>query len=260
VGAGEESGILEEEQRDMIDGILEMEETTTHEVMVPRPDIVAVEGDTPVNRAADVVNRYGFSRMPVYQDSIDTILGILYSKDLLRELREGRDDRQVKELVRPAYFVPESKRVSELLQELQRRKVHIALVVDEYGGIAGLVTIEDLLEEIVGEIQDEHDSEEPKEQITGQGEGIFDATVSVDDVNEALGLRLHAEEADTIGGLVYEKLGEIPVAGDTVAADGVLLTVLATTGRRIRRVKVLAQPSPEQIAGEGNVHLDVEVG
>ncbi len=238
VDAGEEAGILEEEEREMIDSILELEETTAHEIMVPRPDIVAMDGEAPVSQAIDLVIRYGYSRIPVYQESIDNILGIVYAKDLLRELREGRLDTPVKGLVRPAYFVPESKKVNELLQELQRRKVHIAMVVDEYGGIAGLVTIEDMLEEIVGEIQDEHDREEPKIQITGQGEAAFDATVSVDDVNDALGLHLQAENVDTIGGLVYERLGQIPVPGDTVTADGASITVLSTTGRRIRRVKV----------------------
>lgn len=241
VDAGEEAGILEEEEREMIDSILEMEETTAHEIMVPRPDIIAAADSTPVSAAADLVMRYGYSRFPVYQDTIDNVLGILYAKDLLGELREGRLDTPVKNLVRPAYFVPESKKINELLQELQRRKVHIALVVDEYGGIAGLVTIEDLLEEIVGEIQDEHDREETKIQIINDKEAAFDATVSVDDVNETLGLHLHAEDVDTIGGLVYERLGQIPVPGDTVTADGASITVLSTTGRRIRRVKVVVQ-------------------
>lgn len=250
VDAGEEAGILEEEEREMIDSILEMEETTLHEIMVPRPDIVATPGDTPVSQAADLVIRYGYSRFPVYQDAIDNILGILYAKDLLRELREGRVDRPVKDLVRPAYFVPESKKANELLQELQRRKVHIALVVDEYGSIAGLVTIEDMLEEIVGEIQDEHDREEPKIQILGDGEAAFDATVSVDDVNETLGLHLQVENVDTIGGLVYERLGQIPVPGDTVTADGASITVLSTTGRRIRRVRVMVQ-RPDSAGAEG---------
>ncbi len=251
VDAGEEAGILEEEEREMIDNVLELEETTAHEIMVPRPDIVAVEGNAPISLAADLVLRHGYSRLPVYQDTIDNILGIVYAKDLLREMREGRLDTEVKQLARPAYFVPESKKVNELLQELQLRKVHIALVVDEYGGIAGMLTIEDLLEEIVGEIQDEHDREEAKIQLTGEGEANFDATVSVDDVNETLGLNLQVEDVDTIGGLVYERLGQIPVPGDSVTADGALITVLTTSGRRIRRVRVVVQ-RPEQPSEESS--------
>ena len=230
--------IVEEEEREMIDGIFELEETAAREVMVPRMDVVALVADTPLPEALDVIIREGYSRLPVYGSSIDDVVGILYAKDLLPRMRASRLDGKVGDLVRPAYFIPESKKVSELLRELQQRKVHIAVVVDEYGGTAGIITIEDLLEEIVGEIQDEFDSEEAKIVEGSEGEAVFDATLSIDDVNDTLGVDLAGEEVDTIGGLVYELLGRVPQVGDRVETTDATITVVATSGRRIKRVRV----------------------
>lgn len=189
--------------------------------------------------------------MPVYRETIDDIVGILYGKDLFPLMVNNRYENPVGEFVRPAYFVPESKRADDLLRELRQQRVHIAVVVDEYGGTAGMVTIEDLLEEIVGEIQDEFDVEEQKIIRTSEDEAVVDGGVSVDDANEELGLDLRAEEVDTIGGLVHEKLGRIPVIGDKVILDHALLTVVASSGRRVTRVRVkrLAETGVSQSNG-----------
>jgi CBS domain containing-hemolysin-like protein len=191
-----------------------------------------------VGDAVNVLLRERYSRYPVIRDSIDDVVGILYGKDLLPVVLDGRLDEPVGDLARPAYFVPESKKSGDLLRELQLQRVHIAIVVDEYGGTAGLVTIEDLLEEIVGEIQDEYDVEEQKIVSEGEGVALVDGSASVDDVNEALGLDLTTEEVDTIGGLVYEHLGRVPVVGDQVHLDHGLLTVVGAHGRRVTRVRV----------------------
>lgn len=255
VAASEEEGLIERQERTMIDNILELEEKTVREVMVPRPDIVALPAATTVRGAVDIFVREGYSRLPVYRDTIDDIVGILYGKDLLPLSVSGRLDDQVGDIVRPAYFVPESKKTGDLLRELQQMRVHIAIVVDEYGGTAGMVTIEDALEEIVGEIQDEFDTEEQKIVKVGEDEALVDGGVSVDDANEELNLELAAEEVDTIGGLVHERLGRIPVVGDKVELDGALLTVVSSSGRRVTRVRVkkLAHESPNGTNGSNGV-------
>jgi CBS domain containing-hemolysin-like protein len=209
------------------------------EVMVPRLDVTALPASATVEEALEVISSKGYSRVPVYGSSIDEIVGVLYAKDLLRVCRPEELSRQVRTLtLRPVYVVPESKKTDELLRELRQSHVHFAVVVDEYGGTAGIVTIEDLLEEIVGEIQDEYDREEAKIVEVSQDEAIFDATVSIDDVNDALDLELQGEDVDTIGGLLSERLGKVPALGDRVEFDGVHLAVESTHGRRIRKVRV----------------------
>jgi CBS domain containing-hemolysin-like protein len=206
--------------------------------MVPRPDVVAVTVSTTIREAVEIFVREGYSRAPVYRESIDDVVGILYAKDLFPFVVDRRLDDRVGELVRPAYFVPESKKCDDLLRELQQQRVHIAIVVDEYGGTSGLVTIEDLLEEIVGEIQDEFDVEEQKIVLEGDGSAIVDGSASIDEVNDALSLDLTTEQVDTIGGLLYEKLGRVPVVGDQVQIDRVELSVVGAHGRRVTRVRV----------------------
>jgi len=237
VDAGEEEGIIEEDEREMIYSIFEFGDTLAREIMVPRIDVVAVEVNTPMLEALDIIMRAGHSRLPVYADTMDNIEGLLYAKDLLPYLRDGKTDVPLIEVLRPAYFVPETKRVNELLEDLQQRKVHMAIVVDEYGGTAGIVTIEDILEEIVGEIQDEYDSEEASVQYISPSEIVFDARCNVDDVSKLLGVSLPTEGGDTLGGLVYNELGRVPSANDEVVIDGVKLTVLSLTGRRIRKIR-----------------------
>lgn len=239
VAASEEGGLIEEQEREMIDNILAFESISVHEVMVPRPDITALSVGMTVKDAIDVFVQEGYSRLPVYEGTIDHVVGIIYGKDLFRPVLQGQLDAPIRGLIRPAHFVPESKKTDDLLREIRQNRVHIAIVVDEYGGTAGLVTIEDLLEEIVGEIRDEYDAEEGQKIIVGpDGDATVDASVSIDDVNDALGTSLEAEEVDTMGGLIYEQLGRVPVVGDAVRLDHALITVTGTLGRRVTRVKV----------------------
>ena len=231
----------------LLRAILNLEKTQVREVLVPRVDVVAVEVEEPPGRVVELALTHGYSRVPVYESSIDQIVGIIYVRDLVRYLQEGTLGRvTLRELARPTMFVPESKRVYELLREFQERRVHIAIVVDEYGGTAGLVTIEDLLEEIVGEIEDEFDREEPKVQLLGDGEAIVDARLSLDDLKENLGVEIEGHGFETVGGFVYSQLGRVPNPGDQFTAAGVHTEVLSTTGRRIRKVRVSRQEDNPQ--------------
>jgi putative hemolysin len=241
---------IEEDERQMIRGVMELEETTAREIMAPRIDIAAVPQDGTLDDALSVIVEKGFSRVPIYEETIDNITGIIYAKDILRCIREGRRP-SLAEIARPPYFIPEAKRVDELLAELRQSKVHIAIVVDEYGGTAGLVTIEDLLEEIVGEIQDEYDREEaPIERVTAT-EAILDARVSLDALHELFDFEVDEQEQDydTVGGFVYHHLGKVPIAGDEVRVDGLTLRVLSVIGRRIKKVRATKAPQDAAIAG-----------
>jgi putative hemolysin len=251
VTAGAAEGLLEQEEREMIEGILGFGDTVAREVMVPRIDIAALNENTPVGEALDFALAKGHSRIPVYQESIDQILGILYVRDMLPLLKQGQFDTPIRDLTRDAYVVPMSMKVDDLLRNLQKRKVHLAIVVDEYGGTAGLVTIEDLLEEIVGEIQDEYDTEEPLLQQTDPGRWIVDARVLVDDFNAETGLQLTTEEGDTLGGLVYEKLGRMPEVGDVVEVNDVEIIIQSVQGLRLEKLEVrLRLPNQESAAPE----------
>jgi putative hemolysin len=234
---------LEEDEREMIASVIELGEQPVREVMVPRIDIVATPATSRVRDALDRIIESGHSRIPLYVESIDNITGVVYAKDLLRHLRDGSQDAPVQPLAREPSFVPETKKVDELLHEMQRNRVHVAIVVDEYGGTAGLITIEDLIEEIVGEIQDEYDiAEEAMIEELSDHEALFDARVSIRDVNDTLDLDLGDEDFDTLGGLLYHELGKVPNVGDEVRVDGAVVTVLTTTGRRVRKVRVTKLP------------------
>jgi len=244
VNVGEEEGLIEPDERQMIEGIFTFGDTVVREVMIPRVDIKALEDDATLDQALDLVIAHGHSRIPVYHETIDQIVGILYAKDLLKSLRGGRREtageaQLPRNLLRAPHFVPETMKVDALLKDLQARKVHLAIVVDEYGGTAGLATIEDLLEEIVGEIQDEYDVEEPSVRFEGEGDLLADARVLLDDLNDLTGLRLASEESDRIGGLVYERLGRVPKVGDEVRLDDkVTITVLSVEGLRPRQLRL----------------------
>ena len=235
--ASDEEALIEDEEKEMIQSIFEFSDKLVREVMVPRIDMAGVDIDAPMLQGLDIILRAGHSRIPVYRDSIDNVQGVLYAKDLLKYLRDGRTDTPLAKVMRPAYFIPESKKVDELLQELQQRRVHIAVVVDEYGGTAGLVTIEDLLEEIVGEIQDEYDAEEPTYKAVNTNEYLFDARVAIDEVNKLLGVALPTEGGDTLGGFIYSRLGKVPALGDRVDFENVVIEVLSVSGRRIKQVR-----------------------
>lgn len=229
---------LHDDERQMIEGIIGLEETTVREIMAPRIDIAAVEDDATMDSVLKVIVDRGFSRIPIYNDTIDNVVGIVYAKDLLKYLAEGKRPN-LRDIARPPYFIPESKRVDELLAELRRSKVHIAIVVDEYGGTAGMVTIEDLLEEIVGEIQDEYDREEAPIERVNETEAILDARVTIDVLDDLFDFAPEEEDQDydTVGGFVYHHLGKVPAAGDEVRVDGITLRVLSVVGRRIKKVR-----------------------
>jgi CBS domain containing-hemolysin-like protein len=245
----DEEAVIEDEEKEMIASIFEFSDKLVREVMVPRIDVTAVPCDAPLLQALEVILKAGHSRIPVYRDSIDNVQGILYAKDLLKYLRDGRTDTPINRITRPAYFIPESKKVDELLQELQQRKVHMSIVVDEYGGTAGLVTIEDLLEEIVGEIQDEYDAEEPTVEAVNTYEYLFDARVSIGEVNKLLGVELPDEGGDSLGGFIYSQLGKVPALGDRVEYENVTMEVLSVNGRRIKQVRAMVIPPSDGDSG-----------
>ena len=256
VDAGEEEGLIEEEEKEMILSVLDFGDTVAREVMVPRIDVVAIEVGTDFNAAIDVVISAGHSRIPVYRETIDDIVGILYAKDLLKVLHDGAT-HPLEKLVRQAYFTVESKKVSELLQELQNRHVHVCIVVDEYGGTAGMVTIEDILEEIVGEIQDEYDTEEPDFQALPNGEGyILEAGMPIDDVNELIHVNLPTDQSDSLGGFIYDQLGEVPSVGAQVYYAGLIFEVLAVSDQRILKVKVTHEQPETQDPNAANETQD----
>ncbi len=234
---------LEEDEREMIASVIELGEQPVREIMIPRIDIVAAPDLATVRDVLDRIIESGHSRIPIFDETIDNIIGVVYAKDLLRHLREGAQDAPVKPLAREPSYVPETKKVDELLHEMQQKRVHLAVVVDEYGGTAGLISIEDLIEEIVGEIQDEYDVEEAMIEEVSDSEAVFDARVSIRDVNDTLDLDIDDEDFDTLGGLLYHELGKVPDAGDEVRVDGAVVTVLTTTGRRVRKVRVTKVPS-----------------
>ncbi len=238
VNVGEEEGVLEEEETDMIHSIFEFADTTVREVMIPRIDMITLESDSTVDEAVDLALQGGFSRIPVYEETIDNIIGVLFTKDMLKQLREGHNSLPIRELVRPAYFVPETKKLDDLLREIRQKRTHMAIVVDEYGSVAGLVTIEDLVEEIVGDIQDEYDREENLYEQVTQFEYIFDAKINLDEFNELMDTDLENEDYDTLGGFLLGQLDKIPTAGDTITFKNLTFTVLTTRGLRITKVRV----------------------
>jgi putative hemolysin len=252
VERGGEQGVLEAEEEQMINAVIELGERRLHEVMIPRIAIASLPASATLEEAIDRVVEEGHSRIPVYEESIDEVVGILYAKDLLPMLKTGSGPRPgIRSLLRPPVFVPESMTIDDLLHEFQRRKVHIAIVLDEYGGTAGLVTIEDLLEEIVGEIQDEYDTEEPMVVRLSDDEARVDGRADVDDLAELFDVELELEdedEYDTVGGLVYHRVGGVPSPGDEIDVGGLRLTVETTDGRRVGKVLVVRRRSED---GEG---------
>jgi CBS domain containing-hemolysin-like protein len=237
----EDTTELEEDEREMIASVIELGEQPIREVMIPRIDMKVLPAASTVAEAIDRIVETGHSRVPLYENNVDNITAVIYAKDVLKYLRGSGNDALAEPclpLGREPYFVPETKKVDELLQEMRKSRVHMAIVVDEYGGTAGLISIEDLIEEIVGEIQDEYDVEEEHIELVNEHEALFDARVSIRDVNDTLDLELDDEDFDTLGGLLYHELGKVPSAGDEVRVDGARVTVLTTTGRRVGKVRV----------------------
>jgi len=237
---------LGEREQEMVRGILDLEETTVREVMVPRVDVAALDVNTPLRDAVRRVTEAKHSRLPVYQDSADNIVGVLYTRDLLDALaKNGNQPATIREVMRPAFFVPESKRLDAMLDEFQEKRYTIAIVVDEYGGVAGIVSMEDVLEEIVGDIEDEFDVREVDIERNADGSALVDARIPIEDFNEEFGANINAEGFDTLGGYLNRQLGRIPITGDAVVSDNLRLQVESTVGRRVKTVRVARVASPD---------------
>lgn len=246
VDASQREGVLEQDERKMIFSIFQFGDTLAREIMVPRIDMFALEANTPIKDAAEAVLESGYSRVPVYRENIDNIIGLLYTKDMLKAWQEGSQYKELRDLLRPANFIPESKKVDELLAEMQAQRIHIAIVADEYGGVAGLVTLEDIVEEIVGEIRDEYDQgEEALYHKVSDNEYLMHGRLDMDDFNDLLDVSLDTQEADTVGGYITNQLGRVPRAGDTLEEDGVRLKVEQVNARRIRKVRAQRLEIPQ---------------
>jgi CBS domain containing-hemolysin-like protein len=243
--ASDESAI-EEEEKELIHSIFEFGDTLVREVMVPRPDMAAAPVTASTNQVLDLILRRGYSRIPVYGASIDEIEGVVYAKDLLRHLHAGKGDVPLDKIMRTAFFVPETKKVSDLLREMQKRQIHIAIVLDEYGSTAGLITIEDLLEEIVGEIADEYDREEPEMVRLADDSYRVDGRMSVDDLNDMLDAELPNEEWDTVAGLMYGLLGAVPTQGEQISYEDFTFTAERVQGRRIAKILISRRRAPRE--------------
>jgi putative hemolysin len=258
VDVGAEQRVIEEEEREMIHSVIEFGDTIVREVMTPRPEIVAVSIDDSPRRALDVVIAEGYSKLPVYQESKDDIVGIVHDRELLIALANGTlAQTSLRSLMRPASHVPETKKIAEILREMQREKFSMSIVVDEYGGTAGLVTMEDLLEEIVGEIRDEHDEDEQEPiHVLSDQEAVVEAGTNIEDVNDKLGTEIPSEDFETIGGYVVGLFGRLPREGEEIAADShTRLKVERTRGRRILSVRVFISPNGTA-SSDAEAHAD----
>lgn len=258
VNAGNTGGTIEDEEREMIFSILQLDETYAREIMVPRIDVQAVEVNTVLADALDLFLKTGFSRLPVYEENIDNIVGLLYAKDLLNLWHNaGLEGHSAHELVRSAHFVPETRTADALLRDLQARNIHMAIVVDEYGGTSGLVTIENIMEEIVGDIRDEYDLNEEFD-YTQQADGVYiiDAGMDIDDLNNLLQTNISTDDTDTLGGYIFLQIGRVPIVGEEIETDDLHMTVRSIEGRRIRKVLVKVKPKTGKI--ENNLENDDE--
>jgi putative hemolysin len=242
----QQDGMIEGEERRLLQSIVDFGDTLVREVMTPRPDIVAIREEATIGKLRELFREQEYSRFPVYKGSLDNIAGFVFIKDLVL-LDAGDDDKPIRPLVRPAVVVPETKRVPELLQQFQRQQAQCAIVVDEYGGTAGLVTIEDLLEEIVGEIRDEYDVE--SEQIVDEGNGrfVFSGMVDIDEVAQRLNVQIEREGFETVGGYLMSHLGRVPAVGERFDVDGLAVEVLDAERRRVTKVRIARQETPQQV-------------
>ncbi|MEI6293481.1 MAG: hemolysin family protein [Methanomicrobiales archaeon] len=245
IDVGQEGGSIEEEEKEMLYSVLEFGDTTAREIMTPRIDVAMMEDTNTVDSALKLFNETGFSRIPVYHDSVDNIIGVLNVKDVFSVLLSGKKKTSINEIMYDPYFIPETKKIDDLLKELQVRKIQMAIVLDEYSSFAGIVTVEDILEELVGDILDEFDQEEPDIQKVGEGVYIVDAQVWVEDLNDELDLNLPVHESyETVGGLLIDRLGHIPHPGESAAITeaNATLVVVQMRGRRIVKVKIIMKP------------------
>jgi len=253
---GHEEGGIEESEKEMIHSIFKFGDTVVGEVMVPRPDIVAVPAGAPLGTAVETALVHGLSRLPVYGTDLDHVEGVLHIRDALKTLHEGRQDAALSDLMRPARFAPESKKAADMLREMQREKFHLALVVDEYGSVAGLVTLEDLLEELVGEIAEEHEQEAREIEPLGDGRYRVDASLPVEELDELLGTDLPRDQWNTVGGLMFGLLGAIPAEGQAVVLQGFRLVAEKVQRRRVTTILVTREPAPSIAQGDSSDSAD----
>jgi len=235
--ASEEEGLINEDESEMIRAIFTFGETVVREVMVPRTDMACIPVDATTEELIATIIGCGHSRIPVYEGTVDNITGVLYAKDLLKFWGENTGTLDLRSIARPPFYIPETKKLEELLQEFKKRRVHIAIVIDEYGGTSGLITIEDLLEQIVGDIQDEYDIEEELIQLQADGTTVVDARLPIEEFEQFFDVEVEREKFDTVGGLIFYLLGKIPRSGDKVSSNGILFTVLSAGERRIGKLR-----------------------
>jgi magnesium and cobalt transporter len=247
IDASEQKGIIDEEEGDMLQSILELDETIVREVMVPRTAMVCVDAEEPLSNILAAIIKSGHSRIPVYKENNDNIIGLVYAKDLLRFWGEPLDSIKLDDVLRPPYLVPESKLVSDLLQEFRETRVHIAIIIDEYGGTSGLVTIEDLIEEIVGDIQDEYDLEDDWLIEEPNGTVLIDGRLNIEEFEEYFKIQVEREKFDTVGGYVVEHLGRVPVAGERFEIDSLEILVVAGNQRAIRQLRIFPTAADEAV-------------
>jgi len=248
IDASEQKGIIDEEEGDMLQSILELDETIVREIMVPRTSMVCSDREAPLSQVLEAILTSGHSRIPLYQETNDNIIGFIYAKDLLRFWGQPLEDISLDEILRPPYLVPESKNVSDLLKEFRKRRVHIAIVIDEYGGTSGLVTIEDLIEEIVGEIQDEYDLEEEWLIQEDDGSVLVDGRLDIEEFEEHFGLEVEREKFDTVGGYLVEHLGHVPNNGEKIQINGLVILIVSADQRAIRQLRICASKGSSPVA------------
>jgi len=251
ISSSEEEGFLDEADSDMLQAIFEFGDTIVREIMVARPDMVCCDGDAPLNELLSLILNSGHSRIPIYEGSIDRIVGVVYAKDLLRYWGASHDELAPVSVMRPPFFVPETKRIEDLLVDFRTRRVHMAIVVDEYGGTSGLITIEDLLEEIVGDIQDEYDLEEEWVQAQEDGSLLLDARANVEEIEEFFDIEIPRDKFDTVGGLLIHLLGTVPLAGETARSHGLILKVVDADERKVRKVQAWRDSESTTAEDEG---------
>jgi CBS domain containing-hemolysin-like protein len=251
IEASEEEGLVNEEESEMIRSIFSLRTTVVREIMVPRTDMACVDTEATVREVLDTIIACGHSRIPVYEQTIDNIIGLLYAKDLLKLWGDHEDRLRVREIMRTPYFIPETKNLEQLLQEFKRKRVHLAIVIDEYGGTSGLITIEDLLEQIVGDIQDEYDREEALFIVNSDGSITADARMPVEELEEHFDIEIERDKFDSIGGLIFHLTGKIPSAGDVVEGVGLQLTIIDADERKIKKVCITRIGAPVETKSGG---------
>jgi len=238
IDAGEEDGLIDPQSGEMIQSILEFKDTVVREVMIPRTEIVAVSAGATIEEIVRIISIYGHTRMPVYRGDIDHIIGVVNVKDLLKFWSREVTEKDFLSILRKPYYIPETKNISQLLHELKQKKYHLAIIIDEYGGTAGLVTLEDLMEEIIGEIHDEHDTQEPGIVEETDGYTLVDGRVEIEELEEYFGVTFDEGKYETLGGLILNTVKRIPAAGETIIVDNFEMTIVAADERRIKKVRI----------------------